>query len=107
MSAQDFGEPWSSLCDNDKEGPLLIFNRHRAMIFKRLSTFCRVKQLNRAISCVNALAGVTDPAEAIRLALAALKSCQNHRYSDGMLHHQTFDSALIEQALAALTPNKE
>jgi hypothetical protein len=56
----------------------------------------RKEQVESLQSELNAALAQRD--EARRLlgeALAALDSCENHRYSDGMLHHQTFDQTKV------------
>lgn len=89
---QSYGEPWEQyggMACEAQSGKLAIGGMPA--------------HIARAVQCVNACSGISDPAAAILEAKEALKTCINHCYSDGMLHHQTFDLQAVKSALAKLS----
>lgn len=42
--------------------------------------------------------------EALKASELALNTCVNHRYSDGMVHHQTFNARLVANAVIGNKP---
>jgi len=106
----DYGEPWtySEGAESDEEG---WWHRY-AMITNRYEhVMCKERQLddnlvdewNRIVSCINACAGMDDPAKEIAAMREAIKAAHLElSYAKGRHHGVTLNH--VGYALAALEP---
>lgn len=66
----------------------------------------REKLANATAERDEARAELAAMRELLRDAYAAISTCQNHCYSDGMLHHQTFDNNAVAHAILRIRAAK-
>ncbi len=69
----DYGEPWRYCI----EGHPFVVNSRDAIVIGRTDEAMGDMDIHRAIACVNALAGIPDPAAAIQAARDALNAAQH------------------------------
>lgn len=104
----DYGEPWEyrkwhGLGDIQTDSRMIIRDAH----------FINAEDRERILACVNACAGLADPAEALRLAREALELFARLEIPDKPVGNAGMYSLPFEriqkakQALSALTPNKK
>lgn len=95
-------EPWERSADNTSnylEQVIAKSPRGKAIVIARIPRpriGCPTSNANRIVACVNALANVSDPEQAIKDARDALEATQRHLEREGMHESQLFDQC--EQA---------
>lgn len=95
----DYGEPWRYCIENH---PFVVNSRDELVIEKTDENMGDM-DIHRAVACVNACAGIPDPAAAIQAAREALAQCE---LFVGCTPHDAAFFNRIQKALNLLTPSK-